>query len=59
MKFSNYADNLKWIEAAEDNNLVVGSYARILYTDDEADVPSVLSTRRFGAGDCRAHHLRS
>ena len=30
-----YSDNLKWIEAAEDNNLVVGSCARILYADDE------------------------
>lgn len=27
------ADNLKWIEAAEANNLVVGSQARILYAD--------------------------
>jgi urocanate hydratase len=30
-----YADNLRWIEHAQDNNLVVGSQARILYADDE------------------------
>src|SRR5690606_8384170 len=29
------ADNLKWIRAAEDNKLVVGSQARILYADAE------------------------
>jgi urocanate hydratase len=29
-------DNLKWIEAAEENELVVGSQARILYADREA-----------------------
>jgi urocanate hydratase len=28
-------DNLKWIQSAEDNNLVVGSQARILYSDEE------------------------
>ncbi|PHI21107.1 urocanate hydratase [Lewinellaceae bacterium SD302] len=28
-------DNLRWIEAAEDNRLVVGSQARILYADAE------------------------
>lgn len=28
-----YEDNLKWIREAENNNLVVGSKARILYTD--------------------------
>ncbi|CAD6198752.1 unnamed protein product [Caenorhabditis auriculariae] len=28
-----YADNLKWIEEAERNGLVVGSQARILYSD--------------------------
>jgi len=30
-----YADNLRWIEQAQANNLVVGSQARILYADDE------------------------
>ncbi len=30
-----YADNLRWIRQAEDNKLVVGSQARILYVDDE------------------------
>ena len=29
------ADNIQWIKAAEDNNLVVGSQARILYADAE------------------------
>lgn len=29
------ADNLRWIEAAESNHLVVGSQARILYSDAE------------------------
>jgi urocanate hydratase len=28
-----YLDNLKWIQSAEENNLVVGSEARILYAD--------------------------
>jgi len=28
-----YADNLNWIQKAEDNKLVVGSQARILYAD--------------------------
>jgi urocanate hydratase len=28
-------DNLKWIESAEENKLVVGSQARILYSDEE------------------------
>ncbi len=28
-------DNLRWIESAEENNLVVGSQARILYSDEE------------------------
>lgn len=28
-----YADNLKWIESAGANNLVIGSQARILYSD--------------------------
>ena len=43
-----YSDNLKWIEAAEDNNLVVGSCARILYADDEDDVLSPMhSTKPF------------
>ena len=30
-----YADNLRWIEAAGENQLVVGSQARILYSDCE------------------------
>jgi urocanate hydratase len=30
-----YRDNLRWIRQAEDNRLVVGSQARILYADDE------------------------
>ncbi|MFP4846938.1 urocanate hydratase [Winogradskyella sp. PE311] len=29
------ADNIKWIKGAQDNNLVVGSQARILYADAE------------------------
>ncbi|TLF45161.1 urocanate hydratase [Maribacter aurantiacus] len=29
-------DNIKWIQEAEENNLVVGSQARILYADAEA-----------------------
>ncbi|WP_299101825.1 urocanate hydratase [uncultured Winogradskyella sp.] len=29
------ADNIQWIEGAQDNNLVVGSQARILYADAE------------------------
>ena len=30
-----YADNLKWIQGAAENRLVVGSQARILYSDCE------------------------
>ena len=30
-----YLDNLRWIESAGDNDMVVGSKARILYADDE------------------------
>ena len=30
-----YLDNLRWIESAGDNKMVVGSKARILYADDE------------------------
>ncbi|MFP4063880.1 MAG: urocanate hydratase [Bacteroidales bacterium] len=32
------ADNLRWIEQAEENNLVVGSQARILYADAEGRI---------------------
>lgn len=28
-----YSDNLKWIQKADENKLVVGSKARILYAD--------------------------
>lgn len=28
-----YADNLNWIQKAEENKLVIGSKARILYAD--------------------------
>ncbi|MEO0789273.1 MAG: urocanate hydratase, partial [Bacteroidota bacterium] len=31
-------DNIRWIEAAEDNQLVVGSQARILYADAEGRI---------------------
>jgi urocanate hydratase len=31
---SQYYDNIRWIESAEDNGLVVGSKARILYADE-------------------------
>ncbi len=31
-------DNLRWIEQAEENNLVVGSQARILYADSEGRI---------------------
>lgn len=31
-------DNIRWIEAAADNNLVVGSQARILYADAESRI---------------------
>ena len=31
-------DNIKWIEAAKENNMVVGSKARILYADSEGRV---------------------
>ena len=31
-------DNIKWIKGAQDNNLVVGSQARILYADSEGRI---------------------
>ncbi|MAV65480.1 MAG: urocanate hydratase [Flavobacteriaceae bacterium] len=31
-------DNIKWIEAAKENNMVVGSKARILYADSEGRI---------------------
>ena len=31
----NYLDNLRWIEEADKNDMVVGSQARILYSDAE------------------------
>ncbi len=30
---SNYKDNIRWIHDADQNGLVEGSYARILYAD--------------------------
>ena len=30
-------DNIKWIEAAKENNMVVGSKARILYANSRAE----------------------
>ncbi len=36
-------DNLKWIEAAESNQLVVGSQARILYADAEGRIRIALA----------------
>ena len=42
-----YLDNLKWIEEAGDNGLVVGSQARILYADD-------VGRREIGAAFNRA-----
>jgi len=35
---SQYYDNIRWIENAEDNGLVVGSKARILYADERGRV---------------------
>ena len=37
------ADNIKWINAAEENNLVVGSQARILYADASGRVNIALA----------------
>ena len=36
-------DNLRWIRAAKDNNLVVGSQARILYADREGRIRIALA----------------
>nr|XP_026694668.1 LOW QUALITY PROTEIN: urocanate hydratase [Ciona intestinalis] len=33
-----YSDNLKWIQAAHDHQLVVGSQARILYSDQQGRI---------------------
>ena len=38
-----YADNLRWIETAEENRLVVGSQARILYAELEGRVEIALA----------------
>ena len=38
----NYEDNLRWIKHAEENDLVVGSKARILYADSDARVNMAL-----------------
>ena len=32
------ADNIQWIRGAQENNLVVGSQARILYADAEGRI---------------------
>lgn len=40
---SNYEDNLRWIRTAEENQLVVGSQARILYADADARVGIALA----------------
>ena len=36
-------DNLRWIESAEDNHLVVGSQARILYADRQGRIAMALA----------------
>lgn len=36
-------DNIKWIESAEENKLVVGSQARILYSDEEGRIKIALA----------------
>ena len=33
-----YSDNIRWIKTAEQNNLVVGSMARILYADEQGRI---------------------
>jgi urocanate hydratase len=39
LKFSNkWQDNIKWIKGAQENKLVVGSQARILYADAEGRI---------------------
>lgn len=43
---SNYEDNLRWIKTAEENALVVGSQARILYADSDARVNIALAMNK-------------
>lgn len=38
-----YLDNKRWIEGAAENRLVVGSQARILYSDQEGRVALALA----------------
>jgi urocanate hydratase len=38
-----YEDNLKWIKEAKENNLVVGSQARILYSNEEGRIKIALA----------------
>jgi urocanate hydratase len=40
------ADNIRWIEAAESNKLVVGSQARILYADMEGRIALAIAFNR-------------
>jgi urocanate hydratase len=48
-------DNIQWIERAEDNNLVVGSKARILYADSVGRIEiSRAINRAIGSGEISA-----
>lgn len=38
-----YEDNIKWIKKAQENKLVVGSQARILYSDQNGRVAIALA----------------
>ena len=38
-----YEDNIKWIKKAQENKLVVGSQARILYSDQKGRVAIALA----------------
>ncbi|MED5455275.1 MAG: urocanate hydratase [Candidatus Thermoplasmatota archaeon] len=41
-----YQDNIRWIEEAENHNLVVGSKARILYADEQGRLQIALAFNR-------------
>ncbi len=54
-----YEDNLKWITEAGKHQLVVGSQARILYSDAEVCACARIYFRPFVCKhSCREHHVR-
>merc|ERR1719272_2663172 len=54
LRLGNYLDNLRWVEQADENKLVVGSQARILYADATAREQIALEMNAaVDAGRCK------